>query len=45
MNHGHGILFEVLGGESVITQFRRSVVGHIVGLLYHEELCNGLLAD
>ncbi len=45
MNHGHGVLFEVLGGESVIVQFRRSVVGHIVGLLRHEELCNGLLAD
>jgi hypothetical protein len=45
MNHGHGILFKVLGRESVIAQFRRSVVGHIVGLLCHEELCNGLLAD
>ncbi len=45
MNHGHGVVFKVLGGESVIAQFRRSVVGHIVGLLHHEELCNGLLAD
>ncbi len=45
MNHGHGVVFKVLGGESVIAQFRRSVVGHIVGLFYHEEFCNGLLAD
>ncbi len=45
MNHGHGIVFEVLGGESVIAQFRRSVVGHIIGLLCHEELCIGLLAE
>ncbi len=44
-NHGHGVVFKVLGGESVIVQFRRSVVGHIAGLLCHEELCNGLLAD
>ncbi len=45
MNHGHGIVFKVLGGEAVIAQFRRSVVGHIVGLLCHDELCDGLLAD
>ncbi len=45
MNHGHGVVFEVLGGQSVSVQFRRSVVGHIIGLLCHEELCNGLLAD
>ncbi len=45
MNHGHGVVFEVLGGESVIAQFRRSVVGNIVGLLHHKELCDGLLAD
>jgi hypothetical protein len=45
MNHGHGVVFEVLGGEFAIAQFRRSVVGHIVGLLHHEELCDGLLAD
>jgi hypothetical protein len=45
VNHGHGIVLEVVGGESLIAQFRRSVVGHIVGLLHHEELCDGLLAD
>ncbi len=45
MNHGHGIVFEVLGGEFVIPQFRMSVVGHIIGLLHHKELCDGLLAD
>jgi hypothetical protein len=45
MNHGHGVMFKVLGGESVIAQFRKSVVGHIVGLIRHKELCNGLLAD
>ncbi len=45
MNHGHGVVFEVLGGESIIVQFRRSIVGHIVGLLRHKELCNSLLAD
>ncbi len=45
MNHGRGVVFKVLGGESVIAQFRRSVMGHIVGLLCHKELCNGLLAD
>jgi hypothetical protein len=45
MNHGHGVVFEVLGGESIIAHFRRSVVGHIVGLLHHKELCNGLLDD
>ncbi len=45
INHGHGVVFEVLGEESVIVQFRRSVVGHIAGLLRHKELCDGLLAD
>ncbi len=45
MNHGHGVVFKVLGMESVIAQLRRSVVGHIIGLLHHEELCNSLLAD
>ncbi len=45
MNDGHGVVFEVLGGESVIAQFQRSVLGHIVGLLCHKELSDGLLAD
>ncbi len=45
MNHGHGVVFKIMGGEAVIAQFRRSVVGHIIGLLHHEELCDGLLAD
>jgi hypothetical protein len=36
MNHGHGIVFKVLGGESVSAQFRRSIVGHIVGLIHHK---------
>ncbi len=45
MNHGHGVVFKVLGGKSIIVQFIRSVMGHIVVLLRHEELCDGLLAD